>query len=71
MDSRFANCPACHLSIPAEHAATDECPRCRKRDGARVPMFGSSLPYRLLAGPIFHGTGHAARAGERERDEAA
>jgi hypothetical protein len=65
----FVNCPACHLSIPVKHASFDECPRCRKRDGERVPMFHSPLPYRLLAGPIF-GTARSAQ-GERKRDKAA
>jgi hypothetical protein len=58
----FLNCPACHLSIPVEHAQLEHCPRCRKRDGELVPMFRSPLPYRLLTGSIFQ---------ERRRDSAA
>ena len=49
----YFNCPACHLSLAAEHGPFDECPRCRKREDDSVPMFVSPLPYRLLAGPIF------------------
>jgi hypothetical protein len=48
----YLNCPACHLSLRTEFGPREECPRCRKRDDLRVPMFRSPLPYRLLAGPI-------------------
>jgi hypothetical protein len=48
----YVNCPACHLSLRTEFGPREECPRCRKRDDLRVPMFRSPLPYRLLAGPM-------------------
>jgi hypothetical protein len=48
----YLNCPACHLSLRTEFGPREECPRCRKRDDLRVPMFRSPLPYRLLAGPM-------------------
>ena len=48
----YLNCPACRLSLRTEHGEHDECPRCRKRDDLSVPMFNSTLPYRLLTGPL-------------------
>jgi hypothetical protein len=47
----YLNCPACHLSIRTETFDRDHCPRCLSRDEARVPMFPSPLPYRLLQSP--------------------
>jgi hypothetical protein len=46
----YLNCPACHLSIRSVRFDREHCPRCLRRDDARVPMFPSPLPYRLLQG---------------------
>jgi hypothetical protein len=46
----YANCPHCRLSLVIRPGrfAPRHCPRCIGRRRELVPMFVSTLPYRLL-----------------------
>ena len=62
----YLNCPTCSMSIRRANARplAEDCPRCMRRLGRKVPLFPTERPYRYVLDELAAGRAGGA-AGDR------